>query len=331
MKRSTDSYRSCKDEQRGRLTENDNNERSVRKPNQIKVIAWFGLLIYALFFYGKGEIIPPGEGEAAMYSIDVGQADSTFFIFPDGRNLLIDSGEEDSGVRVAGVLESLGVGKIDAVILTHPHSDHIGGLIRVLDRFDADILYMPECECDTYIYKRVMRAVENKGIPTEYLSDGDRFYGEDYTAAVLSPGDGEYDDENEYSIVLKIDYGSVSYLLMGDADEKIENELLEKHGDELSCTVLKVAHHGSATSSSEEFLDAASPEIAVISAEDSPAADLPSERTVARLSRRGIKMLMTGKDGNIELLTDGENINIRTSEKRIKNKLLKTVDKHIGM
>lgn len=289
-------------------------ERKRIKLRPENVLLWFCLLVYALFFYGKGGITPPGKGETAMYSISVGQADATFFIFPDGSNLLIDAGEEDGGARVTGVLDSLGVESIGAVILTHPHSDHIGGLVTVLKRFDAGIVYMPDCEGDTYTFEKVMDAVYASGIPTEILSAGDELDGGGCRISVLSPEDKEYDDENEYSIVLKIDCGEVSYLLMGDADEKIEYELLEKYKDELSCTVLKVAHHGSETSSSEAFLDAADPEIAVISAEDSPSQSLPSERVVERISRRGAKILITGRDGDIKIATDGENIDIRTTE-----------------
>lgn len=307
-------------------------ERRVRrKENVLLAIVLIGLAVYAFLFHGRNEIRLPQEGEMAMYSINVGQADATFFIFPDGSNLLVDAGEVADGAKVTGLLKKLGVGKVDAIMVSHPHIDHIGGLIPVLERYGADVIYMPDHESETITYKRVMKAAEETGTPIRYLYDGDSFDGGSYKITILSPENKKYTDDNQYSVVMKIDYKDVSFLMMGDADKMVERELIEKYGDGLECTVLKVAHHGSDTATTEEFLDAASPSVAVVSAKAGPSLNIPADSVVSRIAKREIRVLRTSRNGNIEILTDGEALDIRTSGTTRENKISETVDKYFDM
>lgn len=307
-------------------------ERRVRrKENVLLAIVLIGLAVYAFLFHGRNEIRLPQEGEMAMYSINVGQADATFFIFPDGSNLLVDAGEVADGAKVTGLLKKLGVGKVDAIMVSHPHIDHIGGLIPVLERYGADVIYMPDHESETITYKRVMKTAEETGTPIRYLYDGDSFDGGSYKITILSPENKKYTDDNQYSVVMKIDYKDVSFLMMGDADKMVERELIEKYGDGLECTVLKVAHHGSDTATTEEFLDAASPSVAVVSAKAGPSLNIPADSVVSRIAKREIRVLRTSRNGNIEILTDGEALDIRTSGTTRENKISETVDKYFEM
>ena len=302
-----------------------------RKENTLFVILLVGMMIYALLFYDRNELKAPAEGEMAMYSINVGQADSTFFIFPDGSNLLVDAGSEKDGAKVTGVLEELGVTKVDAIMISHPHIDHIGGVGAIFERYGASVIYMPDREAETITYKKIIKAAEDTGTPIKYVCDGDSFDGGDVKIRILSPENREYKRDNEYSVVMKIDYKDVSFLMMGDADTEIERELLAKYGDELKCTVLKVAHHGSKSDGTAEFLDTAKPRFAVVSSKAGPALTLPADSTVARIAERDIRVLRTGRNGNIEILTDGEDIDIRTTGTTRENKISETVDKYFDM
>lgn len=273
------------------------------------------LIIY-FFFYYKGEyrVNNPDVGELAMYAIDVGQGDSTFFMFPDGTNMLIDAGEAASASTVISLLDSLNIEKLDRVVCTHPHADHIGGMQAVIKRYDIGQVYMPDAVSTTKTFSDMIDKITEKNINVNFVCAGDVISDEMYKITVLSPEDREYSEMNLFSVVIKVTYIDTSFIVMGDAEKENEADMAEHFGTSLKCNVLKVGHHGSDTSTTDRFLSFAKPEIAVISVGEDNSYGHPSEKVINRLERREIKILRTDEYGTISLFTDGRSINIKTGK-----------------
>ena len=241
----------------------------------------------------------------SLHVIDVGKADA-LCILVDGEALLIDGGTIAQGDEVADYLQRLGVKKLRAVFNTHPDDDHIGGLGIVLQRFDCGVFYCPsvpeDMMPDTQSVRNVRLLLKEKDIPVEYLSADDSFSFGNMQIDVLSPC-REYESTNNQSLVLRLVYGSRTFLLMGDAETDAEEDLLVS-GRTLSADVLKVGHHGSNTSTTEAFLQAVSPQFAVISTgEDGN--HLPRNPVLQRLEAC-TELYRTDTDGTVIFCSDGE-------------------------
>lgn len=256
------------------------------------------------------------EGNLISYYIDVGQGDSEFIIFPDGKTMLIDAGTREGGEQVIKLINKLGCKKIDFLIATHPHSDHIGGLADVIKEFDVDKIYMPKAVTQTKTYEYLLQTIQNKNkkIKTAKagmnITNSDEF---DYSADILSPVSDSYEDLNNYSAVVMIRFKNKKFLYMGDAEKQVENELLENKTD-VNADVVKVGHHGSRTASTAKFLKAVGAKYAVFSLGKDNDYGHPHKQAIARWEKTGAEMYRTDQKGTITISTDGDSIKVETEK-----------------
>lgn len=242
-----------------------------------------------------------------VYFLDVGQADSILIKLED-EYMLIDAGNNEDGVKLVNYFNELGIKEFKYVFGTHPHEDHIGGMDDIINNFKIDNYYMPDKITTTKTFEDVLDALINNNLQYTILEKGDEFNLSSANFKVIYAGD-ETNDINDSSIVLKLTYGNNSFLLTGDATSNVEKTLLN---DNIKSDVLKVAHHGSNYSSTDEFLDVVSPKYAVISVGKNNSYNHPSNSTLKKLNDRNIKLYRTDLDGTIKFTSDGENITITT-------------------
>lgn len=246
-----------------------------------------------------------------VHFLDVGQGDSILVQSPNGKNLLVDGSTKDAGKEVVAYLKSHDVEKLDYVVATHPDADHIGGLISVLNSVSIKNFVDSGKVHTSQTYEEMLQLILNKNIPFIVPNIEDTIpLDDDLDITVLNVGE-ESDDNNEASIVLKITYGEVSFLLMGDADIRIEKEILERSN--VKSTVLKAGHHGSDTSSSEYFIQAVKPEVTILSYGKDNSYGHPDAEVKSRLERISSQIYGTAVVGNIVVETDGVDYNVLTN------------------
>jgi competence protein ComEC len=243
--------------------------------------------------------------------IDVGQGDSIFVSTPSGKKILIDGGDKYGGRRyVFPFLRSAGVNRLDMVILTHPHGDHIGGLPEVLRKIKVDLVLDSGQEYESSYYKNFLNLVEKNRIKYRVTRIGDVLdFGDGVKAGILGPSaplfEGTNSDPNNNSIVMRLIYGNFSMLFVGDLEKEGEERLIES-GANLDSDILKVGHHGSKTSSGLNFLGMVKPEMAVISVGAKNKFGHPAEQTIERLEEAGTKIFRTDKCGTIVIKANGD-------------------------
>ncbi len=244
-----------------------------------------------------------------VHFIDVGQGDS-ILIQKQDINILIDGGDRFNWVaeRLISYLSNQGVEKVDAIIATHPHADHIGGLPAVIETFDVGRVYDSGKIHTTQTFENFLLLIYEKDIPYYTPRRGDKINVGELELSVLHPSDDieEY-SLNNASVVTSLKYGEVTFLFTGDAEREAEEEMLATDQD-LQARVLKVGHHGSSTSSTDAFLDSVKPKIAVIQCgEDNPFGH-PHTEVLEALESRDVDIYRTDKHGNVVVTTDGVNI-----------------------
>lgn len=251
--------------------------------------------------------VQPVEGLFEMVAIDVGQGDSFLLRTPE-QNVLIDAGETEYGSTVAETLEEYGVERLDLVIATHMHSDHMGGMAEVLEAVPADKVVMTALTEDTTpttrVYENLLTVLEQSpDTDVEAARPGEEYeLGSGVTLTILGPVQ-DYDDLNLTSVVCRVDAGERSFLFTGDMEKAAEEDLLDA-GADLDADVLKVGHHGASTSSSEDFLEAVSPVCSVISVGEGNSYGHPTPATLERLEPWG-PVYRTDLLGSIRISTDG--------------------------
>lgn len=239
--------------------------------------------------------------------IYVGQGDSEFIELPNGQTLLIDAGPNDAGSNVVDYIKSLGYTSIDYVVATHPHEDHIGGMDDVINAFDIGDVYMPRASTDTKTYENLLDAISEKNLVVFTAHDGVSLIDNDnLSVKMVAPVSDSYDDLNNYSAVIRIEYGETSFLFTGDAEDVSEEEIT----DNVQADVLKVGHHGSDSSTTNDFLERVNPSIAVISCGKDNKYGHPAESTVKKLNDKGIKVLRTDELGTIIISSDGSEVSL---------------------
>lgn len=252
------------------------------------------------------------SGTLEVYFFDVGQGDSELIRLPGGENILIDAGTSSTEDELVGELRSLGAETLDLVVATHPHADHIGGMAAVIDAFDVRQVVMPRVsESDTpttKTYENLLQSIADKGLTITPAEPGDELLSSGGAVlTVLAPNGEDYGDLNNYSVVLRLTYGEDSFLFTGDAEEASEEEMLSLDWP-LTATVLKCGHHGSETSTSPAFLDAVSPQYAVISCGVDNDYGHPDAVTLEKLEAAGVEVFRTDRQGTILASTDGSGV-----------------------
>ncbi|HHY77026.1 MAG TPA: MBL fold metallo-hydrolase [Clostridiales bacterium] len=248
-----------------------------------------------------------------VHFIDVGQADC-IFIKTDDKTMLIDAGNNADSKTVVEYIKSQNIDKLDFVVGTHPHEDHIGGLDAVIESFDIGTIYMPRAMNTTKTFEDVLNAISKKGLKVTTPVSGTTVYFGKASFTILAPNSDNYDELNNYSIVIKLNHGNNSFMFTGDAEEISEKEMINKDYD-LSADVLKVAHHGSNTSTTEEFLDKVNPQYAVICVGKDNKYGHPHKETIDLLNKKGIKIYRTDESGTIIAFSDGKSIYFEESLK----------------
>lgn len=239
--------------------------------------------------------------------LDVKQGDAIFIELPGERCMLIDAGESEYGSKVTGFIKQAGYQKIDYLVATHPHADHIGGMKQVIESFDIGRVYMPKVSANTKTYENLLKAIEAKELKITPAKAGINILNtEELNIDILAPHSGSYDELNNYSAVIKITFGSVRFLFMGDAEEESENKITADVGADL----VKIGHHGSKTSSSKEFVNRVGAKTAVISVAEINDYNLPSDKIINRWEKSGAQVFTTMDYGNIIACSDGKNLNI---------------------
>lgn len=293
-----------------------NRQMQKKAVRQMRKLPWWATLIIlillgalsVLYYYMTMPEIP--EGQLSVHYIDVGQGDCELLVTAEGT-VLIDSGTSDSKYDLCEYLRGA-VTRIDYLILTHPHEDHIGGAAQVIEDFPVGNVIMPDAVSDSAAFERLLDAMEDKSISGIMAEAGAKYELGGLKLQILSPLSEEYEETNNYSIVLRADYGEDSFLFTGDAETLVENELLDTYPvTTLDCDVLKVGHHGSNTSSSHKFIEAVTPEIAVIEVGKDNDYGHPKDKILRRLESFGAQILRTDLEGDIVLISEGRGITVK--------------------
>jgi competence protein ComEC len=260
-----------------------------------------------------GAPVPAAHGQALLtvHFIDVGQGDSILIQLPEGTTILIDGGNADG--RALAYLEALGISQIDIMALTHPHADHVGGLVAILQAIPVKAVWTSGALTTTSIFEQFIDAITEKAIPYFEVKSGEGLaFGDVQLQALFSQS--QADDLNDTSLVLRLTYGQMSFLFMGDASLNVESQMLQTVSAQLTSTVLKVGHHGSNSASSQAFLEAVRPSVAVYSAGAGNSYGHPHRETLARLE--AVRAIIYGTDvhGSVLITTDGTTYEVQTEK-----------------
>ena len=251
--------------------------------------------------------------------LDVGQGDSEFVELPNKQTMLIDAGNPENGREIVSYITSRGYHKIDYLIATHPHSDHIGGMAAVINSLDIGTIYMPKTSSadtpTTSVYRRLLKAIQNKGLQIHTAKAGVTILNTgNLSAKMLAPNGTGYGDLNQYSAVIMLTYGKNKFLFMGDAGNVSEAQITAN----VKADVLKVGHHGSRTATGQEFLNKVHPKQAVIEVGAGNKYGHPAQQTLNRLKAIGATVYRTDQYGTIIFTSDGNTIAVNKNASSIK-------------
>lgn len=275
-----------------------------------KVISFIAILVLVVGF------LPISKTNAAtkelkVHFINVGQGDSILIQAPAGKTMLIDGGPKSAGDDIVDFLKSKGVKTLDYVVATHPDADHIGGLTDILKSFSVKNFIDSGKSHTTDTYYDLLTLVDKKNIKYIVPKTLDTYQLDPNIKTQVLYADATADDNNDASIVLKLTYNKVSFLLTGDADTEIEELIASKYN--VNATVLKAGHHGSDTSSSPKFISKVKPDVAILSYGKSNSYGHPNTSVVKSLKNVGAKIYETPKHCNITVETNGKTYNVTTA------------------
>lgn len=272
------------------------------------------ILLGAYLIFNNMQPTKENVGELEIYILDVDQGDSTFIKFHNNKTMLIDGGSKSKSDRVISNLRELEVDKIDYLIATHPHEDHIGGLPEVIRNFNIENIYLPNKTNNTKIFEELLLEIKNHSVNVKEAKLGLKILEEnDLKVRFIGP-DKIYKDINNNSAIVNIEYGNFKSIFMGDAEKASEMALLERN-IKLKSNLLRVGHHGSDTSTTDVFLDRVKPEYSVVSVGKDNRYGHPDNEVIKRLESIGSQIFRTDQDGNIKISTDGIEIKIEKNFK----------------
>ncbi|MDO5843821.1 MAG: ComEC/Rec2 family competence protein [Methanocorpusculum sp.] len=323
-------------------------KKKQKQQKQIVLAVLFIILIAAVGIFGGGEIsglfghktnstplapLVTDEHAFSMHVVDCGQGDA-ILLSKDGHFALVDAGEtmspsdREARDKILAYLESVNVSKLDFVLITHQDYDHIGSILDVLKKYPVATVYDNGVEHTSATYEKLMTYILDNGINYEIVREGDKINStwEDVSIEVLSPPQdlimsGSSPDINENSIVLKVTYGKVSYLLTGDAGKDAEEYILSTSAN-INSDVLKAGHHGSRTSSSADFMKAVTPNVVVISVGDGNSYGHPHIEAMNRFVKFTDLIYRTDIDGDIVVTTDGSVYSVNTRNEHVASREL---------
>ena len=285
-----------------------------RQKKAMKGFVWVILLVIAAIaglIFGKDALTgqtsePVSGGEVQFHFIDVGQGDAALICTEVGY-ILIDAGTNSSEEELKAYLDRLGVTDIEYAVFTHPHEDHIGGADMILNTYNVKRVVMPDATATSKTFERMMDAIEAEKCEVIEATPDKTFKVGEVTCTILAPIGTSYTETNNYSVVLRADYGDTSVLFTGDAEVDAEYEILEKYRfkNTLDCDLIKVGHHGSDTSSSKDFLDAVTPVFAVISVGEGNTYNHPKQEILSRSQGINAEVYRTDKEGSIVFTSTG--------------------------
>ena len=255
----------------------------------------------------KGDSPEPVSGdEVQFHFIDVGQGDAALIRTAKG-DILIDAGTNASEDELKAYLDKMGVTVIEYAVFTHPHEDHIGGADMVLKNYDVKRVVLPDATSTSKTFSLMMDAIEAEKCEVIEAKPDKTFKVGELTCTMLAPISTAYTETNNYSVVIRAEYGDTSVLFTGDAEIDSEDEMLERYllTGKLDCDILKAGHHGSDTSSGQDFLNAVSPFYAVISVGEGNTYDHPKQVTLTKYEAMKIQYFRTDKEGSIVFVSTG--------------------------
>ena len=278
----------------------------------LKIILTISAIIISISFLTQNNNVNY-ENKMIIHYIDVGQGDC-ILIQVNNKNLLIDSGPSSNRKDLLNYLEKLDIKKLDYIIATHPHEDHIGNMDTIIKRYDIGSFYSPKVITSSTTFENMISALVDKNLKIKVLKKGVKGIdlGKNTEIEVFSPLENiSSDNLNDYSPIIKITFFNNSFLFTGDAEISTEDTVLSQNNN-LNCDILKVGHHGSSTSTSTDFLISTNPSVAIISVGKNNSYGHPTSETLSLLNSYNIRTIRTDINGTVIAISDGKNINIST-------------------
>lgn len=249
-----------------------------------------------------------------VHFLDIGQGDSIFIELPNNETMLIDTGEDYYGQGIIDYIEGTGHTRIDYLIGTHPHSDHIGSMGYIVRNFEIGDIYMPKISANTKMYESLLKSIKSRKLKIKNGKAGVNILQEENLSAdIIAPVKLDEENLNNCSIVMKLTYGNTSFLFTGDAEEE---ELAAIKAD-MRADVLKVGHHGSRTSTTQELLQKIRPQYAVISCGKNNDYGHPHKEVLQYLKKAGCTVYRTDRDKTVTVTSDGASLEVQTKNKSI--------------
>ena len=258
---------------------------------------------------------PNSESKLIVHFLDVGQGDSIFIELPNGKTMLVDAGENYHGQGISDHGQTSGYHKLDYVVATHPHEDHIGSMPYIVRNFEIGSIYMPDVTANTATFESLLKAIKAKGLRVKHGRTGVHIIKDgELTADIIAPDKPDESNLNNSSIVLLLTFGNVSYLLTGDAETKELNAIRA----DMHATVLKAGHHGSKTSTTQTLLKKISPSVTVISCGKNNDYGHPHAEVLKMLKSVNSSVYRTDRDQTVIVATDGSSLTVSTGNPSIK-------------